>query len=105
MAEGCDDGGQIAGFVVDDYDLDRHQSSPLVDGSTSASWLSRETATLRARAKALKMASILWWLLRPYMVLTWTLAWAPRAKPSKKSVTSSDCRSPTRRVRTLVSTA
>ena len=38
-----------------------------------------------ARAKALKMASILWWLLRPYMVLTWTLALAPRAKPSKKS--------------------
>ncbi len=33
------------------------------------------------------------------MVLTWTLARAPRAKPSKKSSTSSDCRSPTRRVR------
>ena len=39
------------------------------------------------------------------MVLTCTLARAPRAKPSKKSVTSSVCRSPTRRVRTLVSTA
>src|ERR1700685_568971 len=39
------------------------------------------------------------------MVFTCTLARAPRAKPSKKSVTSSVCKSPTRRVRTFVSTA
>ena len=33
------------------------------------------------------------------------MARAPRAKPSKKSVTSSVCKSPTSRVRTLVSTS
>ncbi len=32
----------------------------------------------------------------------WTLALAPRAKPSKKSVTSSVCRSPTTGTSTLV---
>ena len=37
-------------------------------------------------------------------VFACTLALAPREKPSKKSATNSDCRSPTSRVRTLVST-
>src|SRR5208337_1597230 len=95
--------GEIARFVVDDGYA--HYNSPFVEGSMSPSCLSREQATRRARAKALKMASILWWLERPYMIFTWMLARAPRAKPSKKSVTSSVCRSPTRRTRTLVSTA
>jgi hypothetical protein len=37
VAQGFDDGGQVAGFVVDDRNWDRHQSSPLVDGNISAS--------------------------------------------------------------------
>src|SRR5262249_15812213 len=76
---------QVAGLVVDE--CDRHQSSPLVDGSMRASRLSRAQATRSARANALKTASILWWLDRPYITLTCTFARAPIAKPSKKSCT------------------
>src|SRR5579875_131945 len=67
----------------------KHHSSPLVLGRRSRIRSSREQAPRMARAKALKMASILWWLERPYMVFTCTFAFAPRAKPSKKSGTSS----------------
>src|SRR5271157_1150231 len=103
MAQGLEDRGEVARLIIDHGYV--HHNNPLVEGSILPNCLSREQATRSARAKALKMASILWWLERPYIVLTWTLARAPRAKPSKKSVTSSVCRSPTRRVRTLVSTA
>ena len=57
MAQRLEHRGEIAGFVIDDGYA--HQSSPLVEGSISPSCLSREQATRRARAKALKMASIL----------------------------------------------
>src|SRR6185312_11998581 len=93
-------GSEVSGFVINDGD----HSSPLVEGSILPSCLSREHATRSARANALNSTSILWWLERPYIVFKCTLARAPRAKPSKKSSTSSDCRSPTRRVFTLVST-
>ncbi len=58
MVQGFEHGGEVAGLVVDDGDT--HQSRPFVDGSIAPSCLSREQATRRARAKALKMASILW---------------------------------------------
>src|SRR5262249_53102792 len=74
-------GREIAGLVIDDGD----HKSPFVLGSILPSCLSREQATRKARAKALKRASTLWWLERPYMVLRWTLARAPREKPSRKS--------------------
>ena len=61
-------------------------------------------ATRSARANALNSASILWWLDRPYTTFTCTLARAADANPSKKSCTSSVCRSPTRRVFTFRST-
>src|ERR1700761_3107770 len=93
-------GREIARLVIDDCDHNR----PLVLGSISPNCLSREQATRSARAKALNRASILWWLERPYMVRMCTLALAPRAKPSKKSSTSSLCKSPTRRFLTFVLT-
>src|SRR5580765_6002370 len=86
------DGRQVSGPVIDQRDHRR----PLVLGSMRASRLSFAHATRSARANALKTASILWWLERPYRTLTWTFARAPIAKPSKKSCTSSVCRSPTR---------
>src|ERR1700734_2324107 len=92
--------GQVAGLVVNYSD----HSNPLVLGNILPICLSFEHATRSARAKALKRASILWWLERPYMVAICTLARAPRAKPSKKSSTSSLCKSPTRRFFTLVLT-
>jgi len=49
--------GQVAGFVVDHRYA--HHNNPLVEGSIFPSCLSLEQATRRARAKALKMASIL----------------------------------------------
>ena len=64
-------------------------------GSIFASRASRAQATRSARANALNTASMWWWLDRPYSTLTCTLARAPDAKPSKKSCTSSVCRSPT----------
>src|ERR1039458_792990 len=93
-------GIEVAGAVIHDGD----HSSPLVLGSMRPRRRAREHASRRARAKALKSASILWWLDRPYNTRAWMLARAPRAKPSKKSYTSSACRSPTRAARTLVST-
>ena len=57
--------------------------------------LAATTATRSARANALNDASILWWFDRPYITFTCTLPRAPMAKPSKKSCTSSVCRSPT----------
>ena len=50
------DGGEIAGAVVEQGDL---QSSPLVEGRTVRSRRSREQANLNARANALKTASTL----------------------------------------------
>src|SRR6185437_6866282 len=91
---------KISGLVIDDRD----HSNPLVDGSILPSCLSREQATRTARANALNRASTLWWFERPYIVFKCTLARAPRAKPSKKSSTNSDCKSPTSRVFTFVST-
>src|SRR6202035_1348231 len=52
---------QIARSVI--YDGDHR--SPLVLGSMRPRRRSREQATRNARAKALKRASILWWLERP----------------------------------------
>src|ERR1019366_981007 len=92
---------QVPGAVIDNRN---HHSTPLVLGKSRAMRRSRQQAARNARANALKSASILWWLDRPYSVRTCTLARAPRAKPSKKSCTSSACRSPTMRTRTLVST-
>ena len=43
-----------------------------------------------ARAKHLKMASILWWLERPYITLACRLAPAWFTKPPKKSSSNSD---------------
>src|SRR5262245_9570346 len=86
------DGRQVSGLVIDQRD----HSRPLVLGSMRASRLSFAHATRSARPNALKTASILWWLERPYRTLTWTFALAPIAKPSKKSCTSSVWRSPTR---------
>src|SRR5262245_8916174 len=86
------DGRQVSGLVIDQRDHKR----PLVLGSIRASRLSFAHATRSARPNALKTASILWWLERPYRTLTCTFARAPIAKPSKKSCTSSVCRSPTR---------
>src|SRR5580704_10891064 len=102
IAQCLDDRSQVAGPVVDDGN--GYHSNPLVLGNISPSCLSREQATRSARANALKRASILWWFDRPYMVMTCTLARAPRANPSKKSSTSSLCKSPTRRFFTLVLT-
>src|SRR5439155_20990296 len=85
---------QIARAIVNQCD----QSSPFVDGNIFARRLSFAQATRRARANALNTASILWWLERPYRTLTWTFDRAPSANPSKKSWTSSVCRSPTRAV-------
>src|SRR5204863_10030406 len=53
---------QIARAVIEDGD----HSSPFVDGSWPRRRLSVEHAYFMARAKHLKMASILWWLERPY---------------------------------------
>ena len=78
--------GEVAGAVVDERD----HSSSFVLGSTRARRRSRAHATRSARANALNDASIRWWLDRPYSTFTWTFARAPSAKPSKKSVTSSD---------------
>ncbi len=58
MTQGLDHRGKITRLVIDDGYA--HQSNPLVLGNISPSCLSREQATRRARAKALKMASILW---------------------------------------------
>ena len=52
---------QVARAVIHDSD----HRSPLVLGSMRPRRRSREHATRRARAKALKSASILWWLERP----------------------------------------
>ncbi len=49
--------GQVARLVIDHGYA--HHNSPFVEGSIPASCLSREQATRKARAKALKMASIL----------------------------------------------
>ena len=68
MAQRLEHRGEIAGFVIDHRYA--HHNNPLVDGSILPSCLSREQATRSARAKALKMASILWWLERPYIVFT-----------------------------------
>ena len=57
MAQRLEHRGQIARFVIDDGYA--HHNNPLVEGSISPSCLSREQATRSARAKALKMASIL----------------------------------------------
>ena len=57
VTEGLEHRGEIARLVVDDRDT--HQSSPFVLGSVSPNCLSREQATRSARAKALKIASIL----------------------------------------------
>src|SRR5262245_54683213 len=86
------DGRQVSGLVIDQRD----HSRPFVLGSMRASRLSFAHATRSARPNALKTASILWWLERPYRTLTCTFALAPIAKPSKKSCTSSVWRSPTR---------
>ena len=61
-----------------------------------------EQANFIARAKHLKIASILWWLLRPYRIFAWKFAPAWWTKPSKKSGSSSVWRSPTKRVLTSV---
>ena len=71
--------GQVAGAVVDERDHSSSiaHSSPFVLGSIRASRLSFAQATRSARANALNTASILWWLERPYITFTWTLARAP----------------------------
>ncbi len=57
MAQRLEHGGEIARLVIDHGYA--HHNNPLVEGSISPSCLSREQATRSARAKALKMASIL----------------------------------------------
>ena len=52
---------QVAGAVIQDRD----HSSPFVEGNWPRSRRSVEHAYFSARAKHLKMASILWWLERP----------------------------------------
>src|ERR1039458_3050608 len=69
-------GIQIARAVIHNGD----HRSPLVLGSMRPILRSREHATRRARAKALKSASILWWLDRPYNTRAWMLARAPRSE-------------------------
>ena len=76
---------QIAGAVIEDRD----HSSPLVEGNWFFNRVSREQAYRIALAKHLKMASILWWLERPYITLACRLAPAWVTKPPKKSSTSS----------------
>ena len=61
---------QIAGAVIEDGD----HSSPLVEGSWSFSRASFEQAYFMARAKHLKIASILWWFERPYSTFACRLA-------------------------------
>ena len=59
------DRAQVAHPVVEDRDPGAHSLSvPLVEGTPLSSG-SIETATRRARAKALKQASIMWWALVP----------------------------------------
>src|SRR5207302_2917150 len=91
---------EITRLVVDQ----RNHRRPLVLGSIFASRLSFATATRSARANALNTASMWWWLDRPYRTFTCTFARAPIANPSKKSWTSSVCRSPTFTSLTLRST-
>ncbi len=59
------DRAQVAHPVIEDRDPGRHSLSvPFVEGTPLSSG-SIETATRRARAKALKLASIMWWALVP----------------------------------------
>ena len=60
------DRAQVAHPVVEDRDprVAHSLSVPLVEGTPLSSG-SIETATRRARAKALKQASIMWWALVP----------------------------------------
>ena len=57
VAQRLEHRSQIARLVIDHRYA--HHSNPFVEGSISPSCLSREQATRSARAKALKMASIL----------------------------------------------
>src|SRR5690606_28492200 len=69
-----------------------HQSTPLVLGSSAPS---RRTAMRRARAKALKQASTLWWSLSP-STFRLRLSAAASHTERKKCSTSSVGISPTR---------
>ena len=55
---------QVAAVIVDQRDP--HHSAPLVEGRTPAIRGSGSTASRSARATALKAASAIWWLLRPW---------------------------------------
>src|SRR5262249_23294829 len=87
------DGGYVASAIVDERD---GHSKPFVLGRTLLSRRSRLTANRKARAKALKMASIWWCDDRPYRQRRCTLTRAACAKPWKKSSSSSTVKSPTR---------
>ena len=54
-----------------------HESTPLVEGTPPAS---KETASLSATPRALKLASDLWWSLMPFSTSTCTVILAAKAK-------------------------
>ena len=80
---------QVAHSVVEDrHARRRHVKVPFVLGTPLSSG-SIETATRRARAKALNDASIRWWALDPYRVLMCRVSFAFEATARKNSSASS----------------
>src|SRR3546814_10561643 len=94
------DRAEIASAIIDDRDLFSHQSAPpsvpLVEGTLSALRGSISTAVRSARAVALKMLSMMWWLLRPWSVSTCRVIPAACAKDWNQCSNSSVSKSPRR---------
>jgi hypothetical protein len=76
VLQGLLDAPQVSPLVI--HHRYQVQRTPLVDGMSPSPTL---TACLRARAKALKMASMAWWELSPFRRRMWRVILDPLTTP------------------------